>query len=55
MSLPAALDVGRQSGQPDAAWCWSDRCYRAANPGRGEPPLGLCARCAAEIVIPADA
>lgn len=50
MSLPSALDVGRQAGQPDAAWCWSDRCYKAANPGRGEPPLGLCWQCSGEIV-----
>lgn len=58
MSLPAALDVGRQGWSGDGDWCWGDKCYRAPNPGPAGGPLGLCDRCAAEIVpnvIPTDA
>ncbi len=45
-----AVDVGRQHGQPDAQWCWSDNCARTAPPGRGDDILGLCAPCATEIL-----
>lgn len=48
--IPAAVDVGNQRGYPDAANCWSDKCYTRINPGQGTDTLGLCPTCRLEIV-----